>query len=417
MWRVALFISLVCSLSLNVYLFLQLNVYVLEKKIQQDPHVRIQSKPYVAQIKKNFLNPSQANTHAKINSGDISDIHNVKPIRAQHRAGKIKKAIQSKEYITASFLMKNFIIDDTGNIDEIAFAAELSALRLFWLQTSQGLIEHTLFTDAENSISAYLEFERDDVDFLYLQVDLYKQQHLSLLAIKQAYEVQYHVFNEVKKGNVIEFARDLVQQQAEVLINKGLWFELRELVEEVLLLDPDNLNLQWLIGRAQYQLGDFEYALNAIEPLLNHANYKIKAQSLLAKIESALRKPESIPLSRQGEHYIVQALINDRFTLSLLLDTGASISLISERAFSALNRYAETTYIKDIQLGTAGGQITASLYQVSEFAIQGYVVNDFVFAVSPFVSKHNDGLLGMNFLRNFDFYIDQNNNSLMLKNK
>lgn len=46
-----------------------------------------------------------------------------------------------------------------------------------------------------------------------------------------------------------------------------------------------------------------------IEPLLEQPNYKIKVQVLLAKIEAVLRKPQSIPLSRQGELFTVQSLI------------------------------------------------------------------------------------------------------------
>jgi clan AA aspartic protease (TIGR02281 family) len=196
-----------------------------------------------------------------------------------------------------------------------------------------------------------------------------------------------------------------------------LWLELRSLIEEVLLFDSQNPNLQWLLVRAQYQLGQFEYARNAIEPLLNQPNYKIKAQALLAEIETALREPQSIPLSRQGEHFIVQALINDTFNVSLMLDTGASISLLSEPAFEGLSRYSEVVYVKDLQLNTAGGIITASIYQVDQFTIQDYIINDFIFAVSPYVSEGNDGLLGMNYLSAFDFYIDQNNSLLILKNK
>ena len=169
--------------------------------------------------------------------------------------------------------------------------------------------------------------------------------------------------------------------------------------------------------RAQYQLGEFEYARDAIQPLLTEPNYKIKALALLAEIETALRKPQSIPLSRQGEHFIVQALMNDTFNVSLMLDTGASISLLSESAFEALSQYSQVLYIEDVNLNTAGGTVTASIYQVAEFSIQGYIVNDFVFAVSPFISKSNDGLLGMNFLSAFDFHIDQKNNLLILKNK
>ena len=394
MWRFALLIGLACSVALNVYLLMQLNVSAIEKTIQQ---AAVHPKHSAAQLKK----------HQK----PKNDLARAKGV--QQLANKIKKAIKIKDYFKASFLINTLAHD---------YPAQLPHIRSFWLHASKALIQKKLFTDAENSISAYLEFQPDDGGFLYQQVDLYWQQQLPLLAIKSAYEVQYHVFNEVEIANAINFARDLAQQYVDVLINNNLWLELSDLVVEVLLYDPQNLNLQWLFARAQYQLGEFDYARNALEPLLNQPNYKIKAQAFLAEIEAEievmLRKPQSIPLSRQGEHFIVQALINDTFNVSLMLDTGASISLLSESAFATLSQYSDVAYMKDLRLNTAGGIVTARIYQVTEFAIQDYIVNDFIFAVSPsYASEGNDGLLGMNFLSAFDFHIDQSNSLLMLKSK
>jgi len=390
MWRITLFIGLACSIVLNIYLFIQLNIRTIETKIQQQP----------------LVNLPQRVVHIKADNNQNSLFE--QPEYAQQIANNIKKAINERDYFNASYLMNTLANDHEMALPEV---------RLFWLQTTVTLIKQKLYTDAENSISAYLAFQSDDSDFLYQQVDLYWQQQLPLMAIKLAYEVQYHVFNEVEKRNALNFARDLVQQQIDVLINNNHWLELRRLIEEATLFDPESLNLQWFFVRAQYQLGEFDYARNAIEPLLTQPNYKIKAQALLAKIETALRKPQSIPLSRQGEHFIVQANINNTFSVSLMLDTGASISLLSEPAFEALSQYSEVAYIKDVNLNTAGGVVTASIYQVAEFAIQGYSVSDFVFAVSPYISAGNDGLLGMNFLKAFDFHIDQSNSFLILKNK
>ena len=390
MWRITLFIGLVCSIVLNIYLFIQLNIRTIETKIQQQP----------------LVNLPQRVVHIKADNNQNSLFE--QPEYAQQIANNIKKAINERDYFNASYLMNTLANDHEMALPEV---------RLFWLQTTVTLIKQKLYTDAENSISAYLAFQSDDSDFLYQQVDLYWQQQLPLMAIKLAYEVQYHVFNEVEKRNALNFARDLVQQQIDVLINNNHWLELRRLIEEATLFDPESLNLQWFFVRAQYQLGEFDYARNAIEPLLTQPNYKIKAQALLVKIETALRKPQSIPLSRQGEHFIVQANINNTFSVSLMLDTGASISLLSEPAFEALRQYSEVAYIKDVNLNTAGGVVTASIYQVAEFAIQGYSVSDFVFAVSPYISAGNDGLLGMNFLKAFDFHIDQSNSFLILKNK
>jgi len=397
MWRTALFIGFICSVMLNVYLFIQLNVFSIEQKLQQD--VSVQPLQRLAKQTKNKIKHID-------NTYDIESTKN-----AQQVVNKIKQAINDKDYFDARFLINTLANDYETEV------AQVAEVRLFWLQTIEALIQQKLFIHAEASISAYLVFEPDDSDFLYLQVDLYWQQQLALLAIKHAYEVQYHVFNEVKNRNAMNFSRSLVQQFADGLIKNNHWLELRNLVEEVTVFDPQNLNLQWLFVRAQFQLGEFEYAREAIEPLLSEPNYKIKALALLAEIEVALRKPQSIPLNRQGEHFIVQALMNDTFKVSLMLDTGASISLLSEPAFEVLNQYSEVLYVKDVNLNTAGGTITASIYQVAEFAIQDYIVNDFVFAVSSFVSEGNDGLLGMNFLKHFDFHIDQNNGLLVLKNK
>ncbi|MFT5759183.1 MAG: clan AA aspartic protease (TIGR02281 family) [Alteromonadaceae bacterium] len=400
MWRIVLFIGFICSIALNVYLFLQLNVRAIETKFQQG--IRIAPQQRLADMQNN---KDEAKSIAKASFIDSTK-------NAQKIVSKIKNSLNGKDYVNANFLIHTLANDQQ---------AELSQIRLFWLQAIQTLIEQKLFTHAEDAINAYLAFQSDDIDFLYQQVDLYWQQQLPLLAIKYAYEVQYHLFNRVDVREAMSVARGVVQQQVDVLINNNDWLALRGLIENVLLFDPQSLNLQWLFARTQYQLGEFDSARNAIEPLLTQPNYKIKARALLAEIEAKFRTPQSIPLSRQGEHFIVQANINDTFNVSLMLDTGASISLLSESAFDALNQYSEVIYLKDLNLNTAGGQVTASLYQVDEFAIKGYVVNDFVFAVtSTYVngdSEKNDGLLGMNFLKAFDFHIDQNNSLLILKNK
>jgi clan AA aspartic protease (TIGR02281 family) len=151
--------------------------------------------------------------------------------------------------------------------------------------------------------------------------------------------------------------------------------------------------------------------------LLIAPNYKVKANALLTKMQRALREPESIQLTKQGEHFIVQATINDSLTVSLMIDTGASISLLSEQAFAEVEQYTQVNYLQDITLNTAGGVVTASIYQAESLSIQGYLVSDFVFAVSEHVGSSNDGLLGMNYLRAFEFTIDQRNNLLILKNK
>lgn len=421
MWRVTLLFCLVCSLTLNVYLFLQINVTTVENRIlPKADEILVTSAPLNAKSAKgsNAKNAINANNEAFTNAEGKTPSSIATASASTTLVSTIKKAIDLKEYITASFLSNSLLISQRSDANsEVDVEEQLAEIKKYWLYKTNNLIESSHFIDAENSINAYLEFQRDDVDFLYQQVELLLQQNLLEVAIKNAYEVEYHVFDEVNKNKATLNARKLVQKETDVLIQDGLWLELRDLVEQVLILDPENNYLYWLLVRAQYELGEFDHAGHAIQPLLELPNYRVKAEALLVKIESALKRPESIALIRQGEHFIVDALINNNTEVSLMLDTGASISLLSEPAFEELSQYSEMTYLEDIQMSTAGGVIVASLYQVNEIAIQGYVVNDFVFAVSSFVSDKNDGLLGMNFLKQFDFHIDQTNSSLILQNK
>ncbi|MCJ8319049.1 MAG: retroviral-like aspartic protease family protein [Colwellia sp.] len=428
---ITLAIGLICSVALNFYLVIQLNIGInlgtIESEFKQLSAYLNNDKSKV-QSRNLSRNQSQDQSQDQYSDNDNSGYSNsgseYVTKSAEQLVNSIKKAITDKDYFIAGDLINALANDFKADYQEkyqreyrSEHSPELANVKRFWLKATKTLIGQKHYSHAENSISAYLAFRSDDSDFLYQQVDLYWQQQLPLLAIKRAYEVQYHVYNEAENRSAINFARELVQQQVETLITNEHWLELSDLVEEVQVFDSQYLNLQWLFARAQYQLGEFDYALNAIQPLLDEPNYKIKARLLLADIEAALRSPQSIPLNRQGEHFIVQGLINDSYNVSLMIDTGASISLLSEPAFNALSQYSDVVYIKDLSLNTAGGQVTASIYQVAEFDIQGYIINDFAFAVSPFVSENNDGLLGMNFLRAFDFHIDQKNSVLILKNK
>lgn len=413
MLRTAILLTLICSLSLNVYFYLTIKAKGIGLTTQTHSAASFISESSTGQLSKTNLSTNKLNVNG-INNSPLSTKGSSNDNQPQDLIGVIKKSITSKDYVTASFLINTL---ETKSTDENTTKNDLTQLRTFWLDSITSLIKEGLFLDAESSINAYLEFKQDDLEFLYLQVELYLQQKQFLVAINYAYEVQYHVFDEVKKQHVLDTARGIVKQQIDTLVNKTLWFELSEFVEHIALIDPDDANLQWFNVLAQFHLGEFEYARVNIEPLLNQPNYKIKAQALLTDIEVALRKPESIPLNRQGEHFIVDAMINDNIDVSLMLDTGASISLLSESAFESVTRYSQATFMKEIKLNTAGGQVTANIYKVAEFSIQGYVLTDFIFAISPFVSEHNDGLLGMNFLGAFDFHIDQKNSLLVLKNK
>ncbi len=294
---------------------------------------------------------------------------------------------------------------------------ELDSAKAYWFKYTKDLIASQRIESAESSIMHFLEYSADDLDFLFLLVELYQVKEQIHKAIQQAYDNQYHTFEIEAQELSIRMARNLAKQHIMELNKAESWHELTEFSYLVKELDPENLTAQWYLAQAQFKQAQFEQALDSLNMLLDHDNYKVRSQKLLDKIRLAMAMPALVPLEKQGKHFVVNGLINKEYKVSLMLDTGASISLISQSVFNEISTYSDIEYIKDIVLNTAGGQITASIYNIATFELQGYSVDNLLFAVSPHMSDYHDGLLGMNYLSQFDFHINQTENLLKLEFK
>ncbi len=123
-------------------------------------------------------------------------------------------------------------------------------------------------------------------------------------------------------------------------------------------------------------------------------------------------KREAVASRRVGEHLIVEALLNDKVRALLLVDTGASQTVISPRVAA--------------ELGLEGGaEVTATLADGKQAAGRLYIMDSVSVGASrvgktPVVvldapGPEVDGLLGMSFLRNFVVQLDLPAGKLMLE--
>ena len=140
-----------------------------------------------------------------------------------------------------------------------------------------------------------------------------------------------------------------------------------------------------------------------------------QAKKLLEQIKDKKINQEEyqyqLPLIKEGEHFLINVNI-DETPLKLLLDTGASYTLINE------NRLSSLTLIDDeITLETPAGNISSRLQQAQSFKIENLELTEFKLITSPFNQAHADGLLGMNFFKQFNFKIDQEKGMLYLREK
>ncbi|WDE06791.1 retroviral-like aspartic protease family protein [Thalassomonas viridans] len=407
MTRYFLFILLALSLTLNGYFYLRLQApdspagklfSSATSAGNTQTLATANSKPATGSNQ----NKSRQQTNASAGT-EIIAANKIPGLLAQ-----IKVLVQNEAYYDALALFVDLNQE---------YPAEALPLRESWLTYIDNLLSVKRFNSAELFLQAYLHSYPDDVAFLSLQVDFFQAKRQVEQAIGHAYDLLYHILDYQQKIDYLHAARNRVTAESEILLQRQDWQALAELCQQVLALDPEFYDIQLLLARAEYEQDYLAAAESNARPLLELPQLASRAQSLLDKINAAYDQPSRIPLIQEGEHYIVRGLINREHPVALMLDTGASISLLSQDTFDLLGLADQAGFVKTIRLNTAGGVINAGLYRVSSFDINGYTLEDMHFAVSPYFSSEHDGLLGMNYLGRFNFYIDQADKSLKLETK
>jgi len=172
--------------------------------------------------------------------------------------------------------------------------------------------------------------------------------------------------------------------------------------------------------------GDKFSAIDQLQILQNDHIVGDQARKALEKIAGsdqsrsvAERNPwqsaDKIALQQRGNQFLVDLTLNRNEDVTLLIDTGASMTTISRNSFLSLDVSRTAREINQRLFQTANGVTKGSVYLVPQIRIGSYELNDVYIAVLDFTMDQGvDGLLGMNILGQFQFQIDQANAQLLL---
>ena len=114
-----------------------------------------------------------------------------------------------------------------------------------------------------------------------------------------------------------------------------------------------------------------------------------------------------------GDHYIVEVLLNGTIKANLIVDTGATMVVLSERLGNRLgvNRNAN---LPTIGMSTAGGKVEAPLFILDSVKIGSAEVLNVETTTNAHMGDM-DGLLGMSFLGEFKVEMDRQNWEMTLR--
>jgi len=130
------------------------------------------------------------------------------------------------------------------------------------------------------------------------------------------------------------------------------------------------------------------------------------------------RAQEGIALHSVMGQFVVRVVFDEAVALDLMIDTGATVTALSREAVATLHQYGVLQDTQQqVQVNTANGVVMSPLYQVGRMRVGDWEMRDVELLQVNLGSQEVDGLLGMNFLGQFAFSIDQQQALLYLDSK
>jgi clan AA aspartic protease (TIGR02281 family) len=128
--------------------------------------------------------------------------------------------------------------------------------------------------------------------------------------------------------------------------------------------------------------------------------------------------PKHATITDDRGQLVVEALLNQKVKATFILDTGASLVVIKDSIAKQLGLTA-TDIKEDLKIKLADGRDSTAKHAVlSSVSVQGVEaqnVDAAILAADVQDPALKDGLLGMAYLKNFSFKIDQRNKKLTLE--
>jgi len=279
---------------------------------------------------------------------------------------------------------------------------------------------------AEKLQQRFLVATYRDVDARVLLGEAYLAQGDSLAAIDQLYEARGYAYRPDMMQRITGRIRSIVAELALSLKRNADQDALLTLYQHLAQLEPDHA--PWFMGLAEAQLAldDPEAARRSLLLVSQDPDVGVQAQMKLAELNLALAELQDaelqdaaaevigIPLHRSGNHFFVDAIPADGRSMRLLIDTGASLTVLTPAVLEQHGIRYQDTGRMDV-FNTANGPVRAPVYKLDYLSVGGWQVHHLEIGVLDLGSRSGvDGLLGMNFLSHFQFFIDQNEALLRL---
>lgn len=280
---------------------------------------------------------------------------------------------------------------------------------------------------ARRAIQDLLRAQPQHTDYLLLEAELIKATANVDEVLAHFYTLLDLPLSTEQRADVLLTITRLTNDNIEKLKSIGAWDVLATFLEPLWQFDPNRKSIilslaeSYARQRQEFLMENVLASLSQDDMEASRIRQIFARQSTPTQMVTSAEQPadasqyeRSISLASLGDHFIAPLSVG-RTRLNLMIDTGASTTVISRDTFRSLPRNSQFEYIGSFKVNTAGGQVTAPLFQIKQVFLGGFRLDDIAVVVLDMPDfTFADGLLGMNLLRQFDFKIDQQNAELLL---
>lgn len=278
---------------------------------------------------------------------------------------------------------------------------------------AKELVEQEMHTEVATLLGEYLKIFYQDLTALRM---LAHSQHVlkrypdEIETLFAALDVAYlvHDIDSLKAR-----LSDAIAAQAVALSNDP--HAVLEFYQALVERKPGYEPLQLGLSRALLRTGRKERAIAILNALPKESEHKHEINELLVSARQN-RFSDTIvaPIQRLGDAFIVRVVINGIFPVTLLIDTGATLTIIHPDALQLAGINLKQPK-KTVQLKTANGALRVPVFQLRSMALGDQQVNNIeVGGIAMSGMGSVNGLLGMNFLNHFKFTLDQQQQLILL---
>jgi clan AA aspartic protease (TIGR02281 family) len=283
---------------------------------------------------------------------------------------------------------------------------------------ARSLLKSGQSVNANALLSLYLKYEYRDISALLLMAEIHQDADNEMEAIEVLFQAKSYAYTPELIEQTDSAIRSAVKNySAQLLVRKDYIAQLN-LYKRLTELEPEYTLHFIMLAETYLVLGNAVDARKALALTEHDSSVLELANDINRRIETDMAADKQyaaeVSLQALGNQFLVDALLNNAQNAVLLLDTGASLSIISPELLGMLGIPYQSTG-RTAWFSTAGGRIKAPVITLDSLALGGVVVENIeVGVIGEFDSNPFDGLLGMNFLRHFEFFIDQNERKLQL---